>query len=50
MGLKVQRDDFLEKILEEFVILPTDEKEKKNKEEDLERFLNPKPKKEKDKK
>lgn len=47
MGLKVERDDFLEKKLEEFVILPPESKEKKTDEQDLDRFLHPKPKKKK---
>ena len=29
MGLKFQKDDFLEKKLEEFIVLPNDLKEKK---------------------
>ena len=46
MGLKFQKDDFLEKKLEEFIVFPNDLKEKKE-EVDIERFLNPKPKVEK---
>ncbi len=46
MGLKFQKDDFLEKKLEEFIVFPNDFKEKKE-EVDIERFLNPKPKPEK---
>lgn len=38
MGLKFQKDDFLEKKLEEFVILPIDLKPKKET-VDIERFL-----------
>lgn len=40
MGLKFQKDDFLERKLEEFVILPTDLKPKKET-VDIERFLKP---------
>ena len=46
MGLKFQKDDFLEKKLEEFIVLPNDLKEKEE-EVDIERFLNPKTKTEK---
>ena len=49
MGLKFQKDDFLEKKLEEFIVFPDDLKKKKE-EVDIERFLNPKPKVEKKKK
>ncbi|WP_347943432.1 SPJ_0845 family protein [Enterococcus cecorum] len=49
MGLKFQKDDFLEKKLEEFIVFPDDLKKKKE-EVDIERFLNPKPKTEKKKK
>ncbi|EOT43578.1 SPJ_0845 family protein [Enterococcus columbae] len=45
MGLKFQKDDFLEKKLEEFVILPTDLKPKKET-VDIERFLKPEDKQE----
>lgn len=48
-GLKISKDDFLEKKLEEFIVFPNDLKEKKE-EVDIERFLNPKPKTEKKKK
>lgn len=48
MGLKFQKDDFLEKKLEKFIVFPNDLKEKKE-EVDIERFLNPKPKTEKKK-
>ena len=44
MGLKFQKDDFLEKKLEEFIVFPNDLKKE---EVDIERFLNPKPKTEK---
>ena len=45
MGLKFQREDSLDKMLEEFAILPdeSDDKAKKH-EKDIERFLNPQPK------
>lgn len=46
MGLKFQKDDFLERKLEEFIVFPNDLK-KKTEEVDIERFLNPKPKAEK---
>ena len=49
MGLKFQKDDFLEKKLEEFIVFPDDLKKKKE-EVDIERFLNPKPKVEKKRK
>ncbi len=42
MGLKFQRDDSLDKKFEEFAIFPEDEKEQTA---DIERFLNPEPKK-----
>jgi hypothetical protein len=48
MGLKFQREDSLDKMLEDFAILP-DEKKKEEK-PDIERFLNPTPKKKEDKK
>jgi hypothetical protein len=43
MSLKFERDDSLDKKLEEFAILP--ELEKKKEQPDIERFLNPKKKK-----
>ena len=47
MGLKFQREDSLDKMLEDFAILP-DEKKKEEK-PDIERFLNPTPKKKEEK-
>ena len=45
MGLKFQCEDSLDKMFEEFAILPdeSDDKTKKH-EKDIERFLNPQPK------
>lgn len=49
MGLKFQKDDFLERKLEEFIVMPTDLKPKKET-VDIERFLKPEDKEnEKDK-
>lgn len=46
MGLKFQRDDSLDKKFEEFALLPEDkDKDKKEKEDALKRFLEPKEKK-----
>ncbi|HLQ39644.1 MAG TPA: SPJ_0845 family protein [Tetragenococcus sp.] len=45
MGLKFKQDDLLKQRLEEFAILPDEKKSEKKKEDDLERFLNPKAKK-----
>ena len=47
MGLKFQRDDFLDRKFEEFAQLP-DEKAKETK-VDIQRFLEPEPKEEKPK-
>lgn len=45
MGLKFQREDSLEKMFEEFAILPDDLDEREEKHaKDIERFLNPQPK------
>lgn len=48
MGLKFQRDDSLDRMLEDLVILPEQKDKIKENEErhakDIERFLNPKPK------
>lgn len=49
MGLKFKQDDLLIRTLEDFAVLPDEKKQEKVKEQDLERFLNPKPKKKDDK-
>lgn len=48
MGLKFQRDDSLDRKFDEFALLP-DEKAKEEKKVDIQRFLEPEPKKEKPK-
>lgn len=45
MGVKFQREDSLDKMFEEFAILPDESDDKtKEHEKDIERFLNPQPK------
>lgn len=45
MGLKFQREDSLDKMFEEFAILPkVSDEEAEKKAKDIERFLNPQPK------
>ncbi|MFV0558303.1 MAG: SPJ_0845 family protein [Enterococcus sp.] len=48
MGLKFQKEDSLDKMLESFAILPEKKEKPENKQAtDIERFLNPKPKEQK---
>lgn len=48
MGLKFERDDSLDRMFEAFAIDPDEKKEKEAKTaKDIERFLNPQPKKKK---
>lgn len=44
MGLKVERDDSLDRRFDDLAILPNDPKQKVKKNDDIERFLKPQPK------
>ncbi|MHC5267719.1 SPJ_0845 family protein [Enterococcus sp. LJL98] len=45
MGLKFQREDSLDKMFEAFAVLPEEKEKREDKrQQDIERFLNPKPK------
>ncbi len=49
MGLKFKQDNILDQKFDEFAFLPDENKDKKVEEQDLERFLHPEPKKDKNK-
>ncbi len=49
MGLKFKQDNILEQKFNDFAFLPDEDKKKKDEKQDLERFLEPEPKEEKDK-
>lgn len=49
MGLKFKQDNILEQKFNDFAFLPDEDKKKKDEKQDLERFLDPEPKEEKDK-
>lgn len=49
MGLKFKQDNILDQKFDDFAFLPDEDKNKKDEKQDLERFLHPEAKKEKDK-
>lgn len=50
MGLKVERDDSLDRRFDDLAILPNDPKQKVEKNDDIQRFLKPQPKEKESKK
>ncbi|MDN6639653.1 MAG: hypothetical protein L0L10_02615 [Tetragenococcus sp.] len=49
MGLKFKQDNILDQKFDAFAFLPDENKDKKDEKQDLERFLHPKSKEEKNK-
>ncbi|BAK94800.1 SPJ_0845 family protein [Tetragenococcus halophilus] len=48
MGLKFKQDNILDQKFDEFAFLPDEDKNKKDEKQDLERFLHPESKKDKE--